>query len=218
MYQVLCYPVSPIPLLTQWRRCILFTHINICREELDHRRVWWLGNKEQSCKYMGICFQSLWVYSFLAPKMRRWTRMICGVSSGGIFFFIQNLISGVFPFSHKLVGPPEQPFPATPRTPWCHAFNLGKVTGPWVLSAFLLLHLEFENLTRTEINLPGPLNTCHKARALEELCFHTFPTTASHFPRNDLISCTERDRMWAKRMHCHVIQSCLRVLSLSPVL
>lgn len=82
---------------------------------------------------------------------------------------------------------------------------------------FRFLHLGFGKGKGTEANLPGPLNPFHKAGALEELTATLFPPQQVTFPRNDLISCTERDSAWAKRMLYRVVQSCLQVLSFSPV-
>lgn len=83
---------------------------------------------------------------------------------------------------------------------------------------FRFLHLGFGKLKRTEANLPGPLNPFHEAGALEELAATLSPPQQAIFPWNDLISCTERDSAWAKRMLYRVVQSCLRFLSFSPVL
>lgn len=84
---------------------------------------------------------------------------------------------------------------------------------------FLVLHLELENLKRTEINLRGRLNTSHDARALKDLGFHTFPTRASHFPL-ERFNFLHRERLGVgeeNALSCHSVMSAISQLLPSAV-
>lgn len=128
MYQVLCYTVSLILLLTLWRR-----YCNICREEENCKKVRRFGNKMRNFKYI-VCLPPKPVSLQLSHSQHEeMNRMISGVSSGRISCFKTWSQESAFSVIN-LVGPAEQLFPVNPVTPWHREFNFGTATGPQVYS------------------------------------------------------------------------------------